>query len=407
MSTYRCVCGRAFPTRHLLHSHISRVQGGPFPDHSHSSDSPPPFVSDDVSASAHMSDGAQPMRSNTDPRPASSNCILTERYPNVADSVRSFYNSFHQHTEAIFQNLPALWAPIASLPLPIRSLIMYCADICPSAADIRGLYIAVVAYDDHPQKQALYPTLQQFFRKPSLFVTYITIYRKRECVSRGWRSCILHFPGGVLNDTGVYRCPFGLLLSLPDANDGVAGIAPFRESIEQSGRRVFQSPLDTNGFKDYSTAAHPGTQIVLLDVFADGLNLPTATTQSVTPICVRGQCHIWHEVGLAPVSTIADMDIPSGKRREGRFETFQRFLYELFRNTISASFVGANYKRVLLLPRVNIVSCDERQERDIYCLKMAVVYGHVHFAMPLSNRAPTSRGMHYWKRTRWTGRTRF
>lgn len=113
-----------------------------------------------------------------------------------------------------------------------------------------------------------------------------------------------------------------------------------------------------------------------IDLYSDGATLSKSGPQSANSMRVRfvsisGICHVWHEVGIALTVDIGGQKRTDLEIRRERMVLFQRYLFLVLNDLMSASHDGVIFEGAAIFPRVVVTLADQPQERVFFCLKGA------------------------------------
>ena len=138
--------------------------------------------------------------------------------------------------------------------------------------------------------------------------------------------------------------------------------------------RKFSTPVDSNEFKDYKDHFIHDEKIVLFDIYCDGLNVPSSGTQSVSPARIRYPnvktiTSTWFDIGIVPIIEVEQLQQSQpSKLSELRLELFQLYIFIVCEELMLASLSGFYYQSIMLFLHLNMISCDQKQERQFLYL---------------------------------------
>lgn len=234
------------------------------------------------------------------------------------------------------------------------------------------------------------------FEYADAFTVFVDKSRKWKVRQEGWRCAVISTDVDI-NRTGVFHPVLELLLDKSKLAGGVSMIIPAAE-MQGDGKIVFSAPWNTNAMLDFDQRHRVGGHLVAIDVYSDGTSLSRSGSQSANAMSVsfsniRGITDVWYEVGIVPSVYCADKKFSDAEKRRERLEIFQRFLFVVFKDLISASFDGVLFQGTTLFPRMIMTVADQPQE-IFFCLKSTDSFCRLlalHDEVSSSRKAQTGR----------------
>lgn len=346
------ICNRTFIERSHLRSHFARVH-----------------------RSIHHPISAEPL-------PAIftlADAPIVEEVPvDISDGVSvsyelcNFYTNFQDMVVPMFSPEPKLTVPLFCLRHPVRHCVSYACQSAFSTGDSLRYYNHVLHrdrcfnVDDKSSLSGTFPTHDSF-------LSYCRSVRKTHVVQEGWKKTAIHLRRCQMNKTGCFRCPLKLMTELLRKHGGGFSIIPFEKATNESGSRTYSSPWDTAVYESYAKSIADG-HIVLIDFYADGTTLSKSGTQSASFFRVRfsnirpvSDC--WFTIAIAPTTSTIPSSLPYETKRRMRLELYQRFIFRVFCDMITASYSGFPYLGDMFFPRLAMIVADQPEERALLCLK--------------------------------------
>lgn len=175
------------------------------------------------------------------------------------------------------------------------------------------------------------------------------------------------------NTSRTFRCSLKLTCN-ELSRLGISALRQFRESRSHVGTRKFCTPIDGRALQAYTDTVHDKGLVLCVDIYCDGVALPSAGTQSLSPVRVRypniyGIHTTWFDIRLCPVLEFRSVRCTVDKKAELRRELMHRYFFLILKPVINASKVGISVASCLVFPRLLMTVCDKKQERPMVCLR--------------------------------------
>lgn len=291
---------------------------------------------------------------------------------NIAFEVIEFFNSFCDDYEELYPGIRTVNPPLEEICPAAREVLKHCTTSQLTLGESASVFRLVCTLENL-NPDASRPLSSQFPKAES-FCSYLDKVRKITVKKEGWRRAIIRTKFG-LNRTGVFRSVLNLMIDVLTQAGGLKAIIPFKETYRDSdGERVFSAPWNSEAMGEYQRSLGKEGCLVLVDSYSDGLTLSGSGTQSVNNMRVRfsnikGQTHIWHDIGIVPIVDTEGEKKSDSLIRQEKLALLQRFNYLVLKDVIRTSHTGHLFGGTFLYARIGVGVFDQPQERAETSLK--------------------------------------